>query len=144
MTKCATSNPHSTLRIDVLRLIPGSCRPSSCDDTGDDRTNSWGDYSGYGDTYAPGHPSGAEGRHGQVCWLIVGSLGIASFGVSVGSPVLIGWPVWFSVLAAVIAAVGLLPGQQQRGWIVVALAVTGFLSALSLWITGAQSDWAIV
>jgi hypothetical protein len=76
-------------------------------------------------------------------WTAVAVLGLANFAVSFGSPVLLGFPVRLSALAAILAAVGLLPGQAVRGWIVVALAGTGFLDALAAWVRAGQPGWAL-
>lgn len=111
-------------------------------------TNSPGYYSGYGQEYAESSPAGAAARAiaqpANALWLAAAVLGSATYGVSFGCPVLLGWSVWFSVLAAVIAAVGLVPRQRTRGWIVVAFAVTGFLNALSTWYYSDEAGWALV
>jgi hypothetical protein len=75
-------------------------------------------------------------------WIVVAVLGSMTFGASFRSAAGHGFAVQFSLLAAVVSAVGLLPKQDGRGWVVVALAVTGFLDALATWIT-ADEQWAL-
>jgi hypothetical protein len=109
-------------------------------------------HSGYAGQSPPGsygwYPTAGAGstdrssRLDRSLWIIVAILGSATFGASFGSPVGSGFPVQFAVLAAVVAATGLLPKQGGRGWVVVALAVTGFLDALATWIT-ADEQWAL-
>jgi hypothetical protein len=82
-------------------------------------------------------------RLSRSLWTVVAVLGPVTFAVSFGSPVVLGFPVRLSVLAAIVAAVGLLPSQDGRGWIVVALAVTGFLDALASWIRADEPSWAL-
>jgi hypothetical protein len=82
-------------------------------------------------------------RLSRSLWSTVAVLGPVAFAVSLGSPTALGFPVRFGVLAAVVAAVGLLPSQGSRGWIVVALAVTGFMDALAAWIRAGEPDWAL-
>ena len=108
-------------------------------------------YPGYGAPISAygWHPSGTNvskervDRPSRALWAVVAVLGLATFAVSLRSPVLLGFPVRLSVLAAVVAAVGLLPSQAGRGWIVVALAVTGFLDALAAWIGAGEPSWAL-
>ncbi|OBA57216.1 hypothetical protein A5647_24380 [Mycobacterium sp. 1100029.7] len=66
-----------------------------------------------------------------------------TFAVGLATPVSLGYPVRLSVLAASVAAVGLLPNQSARGWIVVAFAVTGCLDSVDVWIKAAETGWAI-
>ncbi|PQM45282.1 34 kDa antigenic protein [Mycobacterium talmoniae] len=77
------------------------------------------------------------------------ALGLASYLVSYG-PVLgladIGWGVRFAVLAALLAAFGLAPGQTPNAKVIAALAAAGFLDALSTLITapdGSRPGWAL-
>jgi hypothetical protein len=88
-------------------------------------------------------PKKRMSRLSRFLWTVVAVLGPVTFAVSVGSPVLLGFPVRLSVLAAIVAAVGLLPKQAGRGWIVVALAVTGFLDVLATWIRAGEPGWAL-
>ncbi len=94
------------------------------------------------------YPPGADEHTDRVyrlhrfLWIVVAVLGFVTFGASFGSAAGHGFAVQFSVLAAVVSAVGLLPKQDGRGWIVVALAVTGFLDALATWTT-ADEQWAL-
>jgi hypothetical protein len=76
-------------------------------------------------------------------WLVVTVLGVATFGVSFASPVALGFPVRLSVFAAIVAAVGLLRGQPRRGWIVVALTLTGFLDTADGWVRSHDIGWAL-
>jgi Family of unknown function (DUF5336) len=79
----------------------------------------------------------------RLLWVVVVVLGVATFAVSVSSSTLMSFPVRLSVLAAAIAAVGLLPRQAGRGWIVLALAITGSLDALATWIVASGPGWAL-
>lgn len=88
-------------------------------------------------------PKKRMSRLSRFLWTVVAVLGPVTFAVSVGSPALLGFPVRLSVLAAIVAAVGLLPKQAGRGWIVVALAVTGFLDVLATWIRAGEPGWAL-
>ncbi len=83
-------------------------------------------------------------QRANIFWMTVAVLGLVTFGVSFGAPTLLGWVVWFSVLAAAITGVGWIPGQDRHGWLVAAFAVTGFLSGLSMWIKADGSGWAMV
>ncbi len=85
----------------------------------------------------------APNRLCRSLWVVVAVLGPISFAVSFGSPQALDYLVRLNVLAAIVASVGLLPGQSARIWIVVALAVTGFLDALDTWIRGGVSGWAV-
>jgi hypothetical protein len=89
------------------------------------------------------------GRRGSGHFLVgaVIVLGAASFGVGFGpmadhAPA--GWEVRFSALAAVVAALTLLPKRAPHLWVVVALAAAGFLDALSAWIGAGHAGWALV
>jgi Family of unknown function (DUF5336) len=75
-------------------------------------------------------------------WAVVAMLGVATYAVSFGASVVMGFPVRLAVLAAAVAAVGMLPRQGGRGWIIVALAVTGSLDALANWIAVSPPGWA--
>jgi hypothetical protein len=109
-------------------------------------------YAGYDRPVSPyswqssGPPSPKEqlDRVRRTLWALVAVLGPATFAVNLGSPTLLGYPVRLSVLAAIVAAVGLLPGQATRGWIVVALAVAGCLDALAVWIKADETGWALI
>ena len=92
-------------------------------------------------TDGPSDPSSS--RAIRSLWVVVAVLGAATFAVSFGSSVATGFSVRLAVLAAAIAAVGLLPRQAGRGWIVVAFAVTGLLDALATWVAASASDWAL-
>jgi hypothetical protein len=88
-----------------------------------------------------------QGNH--LVWVVL-ALGLAAYLVSYGPmphPGGTGWDVRFSTLAAVVAALGLLPRQSAHMKLMVALAVMGFLEALPRWIsaTGGQSpSWAMI
>ncbi|ORJ61412.1 DUF5336 domain-containing protein [Mycobacterium simiae] len=77
-------------------------------------------------------------------WAVVAVLGLATFVVCLCSPEPLGYPVRFSVLAAVVAAVGLLPRQTLRAWVVVALAVTGYVDAMAGAIKATHVGWPMV
>ena len=79
----------------------------------------------------------------RLLWVVVVVLGVAAFAVSVSSSTLMSFPVRLSVLAAAVAAVGLLPRQAGHGWIVLALAITGSLDALTTWIVASGPSWAL-
>jgi Family of unknown function (DUF5336) len=104
-------------------------------------------YPGYGayGWYPPpaSAPKGQADRVSRSLWTAVAVLGAATFAVSLGAPVALGFPVRLSVLAAIVAAVGLLPGQTGRGWIVVAFAVTGFGDAVTSWIGAGEPRSAL-
>lgn len=87
----------------------------------------------------------AEGpnRLSRALWIVVALLGPATFAVGLGSAVLLGFPMRFGVFASIVAAVGLLPRQATRGWIVVALAGTGFSDALATWVSRGEPGWAL-
>jgi hypothetical protein len=67
----------------------------------------------------------------QLVWAVVVVLGLTSFAMSLGSTQFPDYPVRLSVLAATVAAIGLLPGQAMRGWVVAAVAVAGLLDSLT-------------
>lgn len=77
-------------------------------------------------------------------WAVVAVLGLAAIAVCLCSPEPLGYPVRFSMLAAVVAAVGLLPRQMLRGWVVVALAATGCADALAGAIKATQAGWPMI
>jgi hypothetical protein len=83
----------------------------------------------------------------QLVWVVL-VLGLATYLVSYSAvPQLggIGWGVRFSMLAGVVAALGLLPRQSARTKLMAGLAVMGFLEALSRLITGNQNlNWAAI
>jgi len=89
-------------------------------------------------------PKARPSRITRALWAVVAVLGATTFAVGLAAPVLLGYPVRLSVLAATVAAVGLLPNQATRGWIVVALAVAGCLDALTVWIKADEASWTIV
>lgn len=101
-------------------------------------------YAAYGWNPAAGSASGERtDQLGRALWIAVTILGPLILAVSVGSPVPLDFPVRLSMLAAAVAAVGLLPGQSSRGWLIVALAVTGFCDALLPWIRAGDPRWAL-
>jgi hypothetical protein len=83
----------------------------------------------------------------QLVWVVL-VLGLATYLVSYSAvPQLggTGWGVRFSMLASVVAALGLLPRQSAHTKLMSALAVMGFLEALSQLITGDQNrNWATI
>ncbi|MGA5541646.1 DUF5336 domain-containing protein [Mycobacterium sp. NPDC051198] len=77
--------------------------------------------------------------------ILVVVLGLAGYGVSLGPADAGGgndWHVRFAVLAALTAAIGLLPNQTGRPWLSALLAAAGFLDALSSVVT-AGSGWVL-
>lgn len=69
-------------------------------------------------------------------------LGLAAYLVSYGAVRGLGdmgWAVRFSSLAAIVAALGLLPRQTVHAKLVVALAVPAFLESLSRWVTASNT-----
>jgi hypothetical protein len=106
-------------------------------------TNTPDYYTGYGGYELAAEPEGNAQRV-RALWIATAVLGLITFGVSFWSPVTLGWAVWFTVLAAVVAAIGLLPRQSAHGWVAATLAVTGFLVALSTWLTADEAGWAVV
>lgn len=77
-------------------------------------------------------------------WAVVAVLGLAAFVVCLCSPEPLGDPVRFSMLAAVVAAVGLLPRQTLRAWVVVALAITGYVDAMAAAIKATHVGWPMI
>ncbi|MEC4764901.1 DUF5336 domain-containing protein [Mycobacterium sherrisii] len=77
-------------------------------------------------------------------WAVVAVLGPATFVVGLFSPGPLDYSVRFSVLAAAVAAVGLLPRQTLRAWVVVALAVTGYVDALAGAIKPTHTGWPMI
>ena len=67
----------------------------------------------------------------QVLWALTGALGLAAWVVGLTTTVPPGLAVSFAVLAGAVAAVGLVPGQAVRGWLVVAVAVTAFTATVT-------------
>lgn len=80
-------------------------------------------------------------------WIVL-VLGLATYlaGYAAASqPGGTGWSVRFSTLAAVVAALGLLPRQDAHTKVVVTLAVMGLLEALSqLFVGGRNPGWATI
>ncbi|MGE0216309.1 DUF5336 domain-containing protein [Mycolicibacterium sp.] len=76
----------------------------------------------------------AAGRWERCLRVAVAVLGAAVLAVGRHEFVTFGVHLQLTVLAAVLAAVGLLPRQDARGWIVVALAVTGLSVVVVLWV----------
>lgn len=104
---------------------------------------------GYGAYWPPG--AGVANRRkpwvNQLIWVVL-LLGLATYLVSyaaVPHPSGLGWGVRFSAFAAIVAALGLLPRQSAQTKAIVALAVMGFLDALSqLIITDQNPNWATI
>lgn len=104
-----------------------------------------------------GAPNGTYGRYPSTAnagnervnrlsrplWTVVAVLGPVVFAVDLSSPVSLGFSERLGVLTSIVVAVGLLPRQSVRGWIVVALAVTGFSEALASWLRNGESAWAL-
>lgn len=106
-------------------------------------TNAPDYYAGYGGYELAAEPDG-NAQRAQALWIAVVALGLVTFGVSFGAATVLGWAVWFSVLAATIGGLGLLPRQSDHGWVAATLAVTGFLVAVSTWVMADDAGWAIV
>jgi Family of unknown function (DUF5336) len=113
-------------------------------------TQSSAAYGGYWPQY-PGSTDGAVNQRKSLATLLVWAvlvLGLATYLVSYAEAPHAGgtgWGVRFSMLAAIVAALGLLPRQSAHTKLVVALAVMGFLEALSQLIIGSENpDWATV
>ncbi|MBO0884690.1 MAG: DUF5336 domain-containing protein, partial [Mycobacterium sp.] len=83
----------------------------------------------------------------QFVWAVL-ALGLATYLVSYAAapqPNPTGWGVRFSLLAAVVAGLGLLPEQNARSKWVMTFAVMGFLESLPRWITGDENPrWAAI
>lgn len=78
-------------------------------------------------------------------WAVVAVFGLIGFAVSLGSRQPPDYPVRLCALAAIVAAIGLLPAQPVRGWLVVALSTMGFLDALASWIrVDASPGWPLM
>ncbi|GAS97972.1 uncharacterized protein RMCC_4937 [Mycolicibacterium canariasense] len=80
----------------------------------------------------------------QVLWTSAGALGLAAWVVGLTAMVSPGLAVPLAVLAGAVAAVGLLPGQAVRGWLVVAVAFTAFTAATTATVTAAGAGWALI
>jgi Family of unknown function (DUF5336) len=96
--------------------------------------------------WPPARPNSPKARPNWITrslWAAVSVLGATTFAVSLAAPILLGYPVRLSVLAATVAAVGLLPSQITRGWIVVGFAVTGCLDALTVLLKADGASWEI-
>ncbi|HJT93680.1 MAG TPA: DUF5336 domain-containing protein [Mycobacterium sp.] len=93
-------------------------------------------------------PSGqpdTENRLPRILFIVIAVLGLATYGVSFG-PVIngsgaTGWNVRFAALAALCAALGLLPRQKPLPLVTAVLAAMGFLDGLSSVVTG--EGWAL-
>jgi hypothetical protein len=78
-------------------------------------------------------------------WAVAATFGLISFAVSFGSPQPPDLPVRLGMLAAIVTAIGLLPGQHVRGWVVVTFSVMGFVDALASWVRmGASPGWPLM
>jgi Family of unknown function (DUF5336) len=78
----------------------------------------------------------------QLIWVVL-LLGLATYLVSyalVPGPGGLGWGVRFSTLAAIAAGLGLLPRQSAHTKLIAALAIMGFLEALSLSIAASDDQ----
>jgi Family of unknown function (DUF5336) len=106
-------------------------------------------YAGYGAPstaygWYPEVPGGSESRTNRLTsslWAAAAVFGLSSFAMSFASATALDSAPRFSLVAAIIAAVGLLRGQAGRGWIVVALAVTGLLDVVATWVRFGETDW---
>jgi hypothetical protein len=95
----------------------------------------------------PSTQFGGVGEQRILVWAVV-LVGLATYVVSYGvapQPSGMGWGVRFSTLAAVVAALGLLPGQSARTAPIAVLAVMGLLDGLSQFITSGQNaSWVTI
>lgn len=113
-------------------------------------TQSSAAYGGYWPQY-PSSPAGAANQRKSSTTLLVWAVlvfGLATYLVSyaeVPQAGGAGWGVRFSMLATIVAALGLRPLQSTHPKLVVALAVMGFLEALSQLIIGNENPhWATI
>lgn len=76
----------------------------------------------------------------KLVWLVL-ALGVATYLISYSAvpPASNGWDVRFATLAAIAAALGLIPRPSAHTKLIAALAIMGFLEALSQLITGSQN-----
>ncbi|WP_255413260.1 DUF5336 domain-containing protein [Mycobacterium sp. 3519A] len=89
---------------------------------------------------SPGAPR--ERRRRVVLAGAVVVLGVAIYVVGLNASVLHSFPVRAAVLAAAVAAVGLLPTESAHGWFVTALSSTAFLDALASVVSTRDVDWS--
>lgn len=105
-------------------------------------------YSGYWPYYT-GFTNQRSLPETRLLWAVV-ALGVATYVVGYGpmpAPGGMDWAVRFATLAAIVAALGLLPRQSAHTKAMVPLAVMGFLDALWRLITvsgGQESTWAAI
>lgn len=95
--------------------------------------------------FGPSGHSDAENQLPRILFIVVTVLGLATYGVSFGPAMTesaaTGWNVRFAALAALCAALGLLPRQKPLPLVTAALAAMGFLDGLSSLVIG--EGWAL-
>lgn len=112
-----------------------------------EQSGDWSNAGGYAQ-WSPEPDSGTAASHRYWTQAVV-LLGLCTYLVSFGPMLAVGgidWDVRFAVLAALLAAFGLLPRQTPATKIVAALAALGFLDAVSRVIVvpeGLQPGWAM-
>lgn len=96
--------------------------------------------------YQDGHPAVTmAGRRKRVVqrslWALAAVFGLAAWVIGLVALEAPGFAVSLSVLAGTVAAVGLVPGQVIRGWLVVAAAVTAFTAATTIPVVVGGAGW---
>jgi len=96
-----------------------------------------------------GHPAVATaGRSRRIVqrslWALTAVFGLAAWVIGLVALEDPGFAVTLSVLAGTVAAVGLVPGQSMRGWLVVAVAVTAFTAATTTAVVVGGASWGPV
>lgn len=85
--------------------------------------------------------------HGTVqrsLWALTGVLGLTAWAVDLAATATAGFAVPLAVLAGAVAAVGLVPGQAVRGWLVVAVAVTAFTATTTTTVAAGGAAWGLI
>ena len=96
-----------------------------------------------------GHPAVATaGRSRRIVqrslWALTAVFGLAAWVIGLVALEDPGFAVTLSVLAGTVAAVGLVPGQSMRGWLIVAVAVTAFTAATTTAVVVGGASWGPV
>ena len=100
----------------------------------------------YGRWVAPHSESSREPVNPVVqktLWACAGVLGLATWAVCLIAATPQQLIVTCAVLAGAVAVIGLLPGQEVRGWLVVAVAVSALAAAGTATATAAGADWIL-
>jgi hypothetical protein len=121
--------------------------PSYSNPYGSQDQYSPGGYGGYWPQQFTGATNQRTSPGHELAWAVL-LLGLATYVISYAAalpPGDLSWGVRFSASAAVVAALGLLPRQNAHSKVVTALAMMGFLEALSRWITSDHNPgWATI